>query len=268
MTFSKTHRGLLVAAALLALPVVMTSWWMLSPDTPATPSAEVAAPEEVKPSPAHWKDSAKRMQAEVPSRVAFAGTGEDGKMAEDFGAYAATLAAQEYSERNVRELVACRITAVFEARRTAIRRQSGNDADIQAQLEMLNREQGAFMEQVLGAEEPPLAAATAETALTEATLSGEDRPPLMPAVMAEAMPATVKTEEQAAVWQKLRNDFVQAIGGENQNPADPHYRKRWVRAESEADQRFRLLFGDNAYVQMQMRAQQDAVLRAQGSARQ
>jgi hypothetical protein len=195
----------------------------------------------------------------------------DGKThAGEFQNYAAALRAQGCPDKTVRELVASRITAAFQTRRTAIRKQSRQDntpgAAIQAELDALNREQGALIERLFGAEEPAAAMTNAEATPATAVPNGIERAPLMPAVMAEALPATVSTAEQAADWEKVRYDFVNAIGGPNQDPADPQYRKRWTSAESEADRRFRLLFGDTAFVQHQLKAQQEALLRKQGVA--
>jgi len=128
-------------------------------------------------------------------------------------------------------------------------------------LGALTREQNALVAQFAAPEEQP----ASQTAIAETAPAGPEKQILAPAVIAEALPATVKTEEQAATWDKLRNDFVTAIGGENQDPASPAYRKRWAHAQSEADQRFRFQFGDTAFVQHQLQAQREAMLRQQGA---
>ena len=268
MSFSKARRWLLLSATLLSLPVVLASWWMLSSGKPVARDREAEGHGERLHSGIGAGDAATDAAAERQLRMTDAqGTTEAKSDTDDFRAYAAGLKAQSFPETTVRELLASRITAAFQARRTAIRstsRQGGADAaEIQRQLDTLNREQGALIAQLVGAEEQPVADATAAAAV-EATASGNERQVLMPAVMANALPATVRTEEQAAAWEKLRNDFVNAIGGENQDPASPQYRRRWVQAESESDQRFRLIYGDTVFVQHQMQAQREAALRAQG----
>lgn len=200
-----------------------------------------------------------------------AGGAAEGKThANEFQQYAAALRAQGHPEKTVRELTASRITAAFQIRRTALRSGAwrGNEeaADIQSELDALGREQGALIVRVLGTEEQPAPEVTAEAVASETLPGGGEGQVLMPAVMAEAMPATVQTGEQAADWEKLRGDFVNAIGGASQDPAAPQYRKRWVQAQSEADRQFRLMFGDNAYVAYQMKAQEEARLRQQGAA--
>jgi hypothetical protein len=266
MTFSKTQRWLLLSVAALALPTVLASWWMVSSrdPVPVPRSAERIRHGEKAVSLASTDPRA----GAQPHAADAGGTAQGNADADDFQQYAETLRAQGHPEKTVRELTASRITAAYQARRTALREQArrggAGGADIQAQLDALGSEQGALIAKLFGAEEPPAAA----EAVTAETFAGDlEKQILMPAAMAEAMPVTVKTEEQAADWEKVRTDFVNAIGGPSQDPANPQYRKRWVQAASEADQRFRLLFGDNAYVQHQMKAQQEAVMKEQGLAR-
>ena len=50
----------------------------------------------------------------------------------------------------------------------------------------------------------------------------------------------------------LQQNFVDAIGGENQNPSDPAYLNRWETAQSQIDQEFKVKFGWQAFVQQQL----------------
>jgi len=261
MNFPKSRAILIAYAAALALPTVVAAWWMLTPDMPQHSddgSEQAAASSDTA--------SMDRTPAAIPHTAAVTrsgnGTAQENADADDFQQYAQTLRAQGQPEQTVRELVASRVTAAYQARRTAIRsqaRQAGAPvADIEAQLNSLNREQGSVIAQLVGAAQLPPAAQTASTTLAAAqpVQSVVANQILVPAVMADALPATVKTEAQVADLEKLRNDFVNAVGGANQDPADPNYLKRWEQAQAAADQRYRLLFGDNAYVAMQMKAQQ------------
>ena len=258
MTNPKTRLWLLAAAALLALPVIVASWWMLS-----SGEHREQVPKTVRTDEARTAAAAAPEAKAGLTTVGVVGLGAAEGGAGDFRAYAEGLRAQGQPETTIRELVASRITAAYEGRRTALRSEArrvvADLPGIQAQLDALAREQGALITQLVGAEPVPEAQATAQTE----PVGGKDQV-LMPAVMSEAMPATVRTEEQAADWAKLRDAFVNAVGGTHADPASPQYRQRWVRAESEADQRFRLLFGDTAYVQHQMQAQREARMREQG----
>lgn len=64
--------------------------------------------------------------------------------------------------------------------------------------------------------------------------------------------ANAPTPSQADALAALRQDFLSAIGGANQDPNDPAYLQRWLRAERESDEQFRLLFGNSAFLAFQM----------------
>lgn len=270
MTFPKYERWLLISAAALALPAFAVTWWMITPDAPQDAAFESEnALSDAGPDP-----TGDSMQGSAPQATQRAdGTAQANADANDFQQYAQTLRTQGQPEQTVRELVSSRITAAFQVRRAAIRNQSRRDgtaaADLDAKLDALNREQDAHIAHFAAPEEMATVQTVTgtQTAGAETSPAGAEKQILAPAVMAEAMPATVKTEEQAADWERLRSDFIKAIGGENQDPANPHYRQRWVQAQSEADQRYRFLFGDSAYVAMQMKAQHEATRQQQGLAK-
>ncbi len=60
------------------------------------------------------------------------------------------------------------------------------------------------------------------------------------------------TPEQAAAVEKIREEFIEAVGGEGQDPADAGYAERWRRFLPDADQKLRLLIGWQAFRQYQM----------------
>lgn len=247
MTLSKLHRSLLRAAILLAFAGMVVSWWLRG-----TGGATVEA----------------RTNGEATRSAGSPAGGADAiAAAEEFKAYAAKLRAQGCPEKTVRELVASRITAAFESRRVALhnrpRRGDANADKIGTQTENLNREQGKLIAQLVGGEPPRAGTGRIREHSVRADENILATQVQMPAVMAEAMPATVKTSQQAAEWEKLRDDFLKAVGGDNQDPADPHYRRRWAAAESEADRQFRLVFGEIAFMQLKMQAQHEAILRGQ-----
>ncbi len=266
MTFLKSQRWLLVSAAALVLPATAVTWWMLTPDAPQTAAFDLER--TLSGSDAELTDDLTQADtAPLQTNKEHAdGTAQRKADADDFQQYAQTLRAQNQPEKTVRELLSSRITAAFQVRRAALRNHARRDdtmaAQLDARLAALNHEQDALIAQFAASEEQLAVHAVngTQTLATDTTPAGAEKQILAPAVLAETLPATVKTEEQAAAWEKLRNDFVKSIGGENQDPANPNYRKRWVQAQSEADQRFRLQFGDTAFVQHQMQAQREAAL--------
>jgi hypothetical protein len=60
------------------------------------------------------------------------------------------------------------------------------------------------------------------------------------------------TPQQQTTLATIQNQFLQAIGDANQDPADPAYSQRWMDAQSIADQTYRAFFGWTAFTQMQL----------------
>jgi len=63
--------------------------------------------------------------------------------------------------------------------------------------------------------------------------------------------APVSAEEQA-VLERIQNNFVQAVGGADQDPNDPAYLERWQAAQEFSDAEYKKFFGGRAYVRRQM----------------
>jgi hypothetical protein len=60
------------------------------------------------------------------------------------------------------------------------------------------------------------------------------------------------TANQKAAVRRLQQQFVDAIGGPNQNASDPAYSARWQTAQQESDDVLRAQLGDQAYLSYQM----------------
>ncbi len=265
MNLAKTRTGILIPAALLALPAAFATWWMLSPPQPPGQAPERAG----DPLPASGSKEAEivahgRLGSEAADAMHSQPTIEAD--AAEIRTYAAGLRTKGVPEATVRELVASRITASFEPRRRSLRsiaRRPGSDAAAtDRQLAALNALQEALITQLVGTDDP-----SAEASAVEARLAATEGQVLMPAAMSEAAPEMLRTDAQAAALGKVRQDFADAVNAGGESPASPGYRRRWISAGNEADQRFRLLFGDNAFVQHQMQAYREAQLRAQGRER-
>lgn len=72
--------------------------------------------------------------------------------------------------------------------------------------------------------------------------------------MAEPPEDLAFTPEQTARFNKLAEEFVAAVGGNNQDPSDPAYKRRWQEAQWLSDQQFRAFFGTQVFAEMQRRA--------------
>jgi len=62
-------------------------------------------------------------------------------------------------------------------------------------------------------------------------------------------------EQQIQVVQELRQQFLDEIGGPNQDPADPAYRERWLNAQPEMDDNLRGMLGSTVFQNFQLAAQ-------------
>jgi hypothetical protein len=63
-------------------------------------------------------------------------------------------------------------------------------------------------------------------------------------------------DQSLAAIERLRQSFVEAVGGPDQDPADPDYERRWLAAQDQSDDQFRALLGEEAFVRQQMLSSQ------------
>lgn len=61
-------------------------------------------------------------------------------------------------------------------------------------------------------------------------------------------------DEQLAELDYLRQEFVELVGGPNQDPATPEYRRRWDDAQRQIDEQFASFFGSEAFNEQQGKA--------------
>jgi len=76
--------------------------------------------------------------------------------------------------------------------------------------------------------------------------------PAVSVPLAFTTPADGATPSQAAVLGRLQKEFVDNIGGPNQNPNDPAYAPAWQAAQAVSDSNFEEQFGTQAFVQAQL----------------
>jgi hypothetical protein len=104
--------------------------------------------------------------------------------------------------------------------------------------------------------QPVSAPAQSQPPLTHASIIGSEPPPRsasVPLAFRPLPPAAAQANPQLAQdVQQLQQDFVNAIGGPNQDPNDPAYAQRWSTAQFASDERYRLLIGAQAYLAQQM----------------
>ncbi len=79
-------------------------------------------------------------------------------------------------------------------------------------------------------------------------------PAALPVVFQEPSPELAANPQAADTVAQLRQKFVDAIGGPDQNPRDPAYLQRWVTAQKMIDDKFRVTFGAQAFLAAQLTA--------------
>jgi hypothetical protein len=81
---------------------------------------------------------------------------------------------------------------------------------------------------------------------------------LKPLALLDSETLSGLSEEQVTALNNLRQDFVTAIGGANQDPTSPEYFERWEAARAAIDERFLAQFGQDAYNQLSIEAFREA----------
>lgn len=81
-----------------------------------------------------------------------------------------------------------------------------------------------------------------------------------------ALAAPQMSPQEQAMLDKINGDFVNAVGGPDQDPNDPAYQARWDAAQAESDAQYKKFFGGRAYVQKQIQAARQAVIDQQAAA--
>ncbi len=92
--------------------------------------------------------------------------------------------------------------------------------------------------------------------LTPAPLSAAaTSDPVYPLVFQKVNLNTMElSPNQLEAVKQIQQQFVDAIGGEHQNPSDPNYLERWQKAQSDADDALRATLGTEAYLAYQQQA--------------
>lgn len=83
----------------------------------------------------------------------------------------------------------------------------------------------------------------------------QQQPPVAPLVFQDVDPAglNLSADQQQAIA-NIRQDFLQQIGGTNQDPNDPAYLARWQTAQPDADNQLQVTLGMDAYLDYQIKA--------------
>jgi hypothetical protein len=123
-----------------------------------------------------------------------------------------------------------------------------NQQDLATEMQKLPGEERAEIDDLLGLKPQPVAVVAA----------GQNQPPRqqptsLPMVMQNIDLSQLNfDDQQKQAFNDVRQQFLEDIGGPNQNPNDPTYLARWQKAQSTADTMLESTLGNDAFTKVQM----------------
>jgi hypothetical protein len=171
----------------------------------------------------------------------------------NYRTYIANLRGIECPERTIRDLITADVDAsVYSPTREQLKQKlegkikAAPEGAVFAQdeyergLERLKAEEAALIASLLGMQNPEASAG----AVVSRSHGRNDQPAEMPLVFQDVDPSALHlTDSQAAIINEIRQDFLQQVGGPNQDPNDPAYRQRWLPAQRQADDMLKGMLG-------------------------
>ena len=195
----------------------------------------------------------------------------------DYHVYVKNLRAIGCPEPSVRAIAAADVHAVFQVRTREIEKELSNlnnegswSAQIAAyktatglkgELQAMPDQETAAVADLLGLPMAPVQNAVVEASSAQpASLIQQlrqARPVSPPLVLQDVdLSALNLTADQQQAIADIRADFLQQVGGGNQDPNDPAYRARWQQAQPAADGLLQARLGINGYTEYQELAHQ------------
>jgi len=182
----------------------------------------------------------------------------------DLETYVANLRSTGCPEATIRNIVAPLIAQQFENRQKQVRANSTEQdpGAVAAALESSRDAASALEEKLFGSEklddtsapstlgQPNIAVSRTNALVAESSTQGQAARFVMPVALLDASDAGLNPQ-QTAILDNLRQNFVEAIGGANQDPGDSTYASRWTKAQADSDDQYRLKFGWQAFERMQ-----------------
>jgi hypothetical protein len=75
----------------------------------------------------------------------------------------------------------------------------------------------------------------------------QERPVSIPLALKQSAAQALGSPDAQVVLGNIKDEFINNIGGPNQDPTDPNYIKRWRHAQTSADEELRKMLGTEAY---------------------
>lgn len=199
--------------------------------------------------------------------------------APDYRDYVRNLRAVGCPEATVRAIVAADVYAAYSVRANEIEKELSDfensswtnqiaafreETAMKDELRGMPDAEAAEIADLLGLKPAPVqVAAAAETAAQPSRrvhVSPHITPVSQPLVLQDVdLSALNLTEDQKQAIANLRQNFLQQIGGANQDPNDPAYLARWQQAQPAADDLLKAYLGGDAYTEYGVLAAQKAV---------
>jgi hypothetical protein len=183
----------------------------------------------------------------------------------DYRTYIANLRGIGCPEQTIRDLITADLDGLYAPKRDALQRKLASaDAsvagavakhDSEAALETLQTEESATLATLLGPVPSAIQVAsdTAPSSAPATQRTAAAAPVSLPLVFQDIDPGAVSlNERQIRAINDLKQSFVDQVGGPNQDPNDPGYRERWLKAQPEIDANLRGIIGVNAFQDYQV----------------
>ncbi|SPE55817.1 exported hypothetical protein [Verrucomicrobia bacterium] len=184
----------------------------------------------------------------------------------DYRSYIANLRGIGCPEQTIRNIITADLDAAYASRRQALQRKlSGADPSVAgfvarqgigSALEALRNEEATTLAALLGPESSSAqAVASASAPASAKRRSSETASPSWPLVFQSLDPGAVPlSDRQLQVIDDLQQWFTGQVGGSDQDPNDPAYRERWLKAQPQVDDMMRGMIGVNAFEDYQLAA--------------
>jgi hypothetical protein len=173
--------------------------------------------------------------------------------AKDYHLYVKNLRGIGCPEFTLRIIVTADVEAAYQGRIAALERKiaafegsswtnqlaaPGTTEALKSELRQIPGEEIAEINDLLGLKPTPSQIAVADAAPMQGRhpLMSSGTPPAMPYVFADLdLTALNLNPDQQKMFAEMRQDFVDRIGGTNQDPNDPAYLERWQKAQAYED---------------------------------
>lgn len=179
----------------------------------------------------------------------------------DYRTYIANLRGIGCPEQTIRDIVTADLHNLYAHRRASSKNlngiEEGDPRAVQAEKEQeaLNNEEQAVLAAFLGPTSDSALTSTSAPSAPARSTRFKPIEPELPLVFQPVETASLSLDAgQRQALDTLQQWFIEQLGGEHQDPADPGYRERWLNAQSQMDDLTRGMIGVNAFQDYQLAA--------------